>query len=237
MARIAPTISRNLNAVLDMVAWAEGTSTSPITKDDGYDIIVTGVNGRSRFDDYSEHPFCGPNARPLVQVNLKGLYSSASGRGQIMKRDWPHYKALLKLPDFSPVSQDRYHCQVIRETGAIPLIESGHFDEALAKYAHLWASLPGAGYKDQRQRTLAECRAVYLSKGGKLWNSLPDYSEASAESADISLPHLPQLPQSSDTDKSKSDKAQPMPTPQTQPSMLTVLFETIRRWLKSKSKP
>ena len=32
----------NLKAFLDMIAFAEGTSTSPATRRNGYDVIVTG---------------------------------------------------------------------------------------------------------------------------------------------------------------------------------------------------
>lgn len=233
MARLK-SISRNLNATLDMLGWAEGTTISAITQDDGYDIIITGVNGRARTSDYSEHPFVGPNARPLVQVNLRGLYSSAFGRYQIMRKNWPHYKKLLNLPDIGPLAQDRYAIQNIRETRAMPLIEAGRFDEALTLYAHLWASLPGKGYVDQKQRTLDECRKVYLLKGGTLWNSLQDYSE---DLAPTSLPQSPQSSEYSDTDKSKSDKASPMPTPQTQPLKLPELFAQILRWLQNRMKP
>ena len=233
MARLKG-LSANLNAVLDTLAWAEGTSTSPITKDDGYDIIVTGLNGRGRTSDYREHPFVGPNARELVQVNLKGLFSSAFGRYQIMRRDWPHYKALLKLPDISPESQDRYAIQVIRETHAIPLIEAGRFTEAVALFAHLWASLPGKGYENQKQRSIEDCCKSYQLKGGTLWNSLPDYSGASVPT---SLPQLPQSSESLDTANSNNAKANLTPTPQTQPQTLSELFGTIMRWWKSKSKP
>lgn len=235
MPRLAG-LSRNLGAVLDVLAWAEGTSTSQITQDDGYDIIVTGVNGRSRTNDYREHPFVGPNARPLVQVNLKGLFSSAFGRYQIMRRDWPHYKKLLKLPDIGPESQDKYAIQLIKETRALPLIEAGRFDEALALFAHLWASLPGKGYENQKQRTLDDCRKKFVQFGGTLWNSLPDYSEVSEGSADTSLPDLPPSPPYSDTGQSKSDKANPMPTPQTPSNKLTELFAIIRQWWQNRKK-
>ena len=46
-----------LKAFLDLIAYSEGTSTSSVTKNDGYDVIVTGVDGPSIFTDYSDHPF------------------------------------------------------------------------------------------------------------------------------------------------------------------------------------
>ena len=49
MARISESLagSRNVLAFLDMLAWSEGTSTSPATAMDGYDVIVTGEIGRA----------------------------------------------------------------------------------------------------------------------------------------------------------------------------------------------
>ncbi|WP_445513390.1 hypothetical protein, partial [Streptococcus pneumoniae] len=48
----------NVLAFLDMLAWSEGTSTSPATKEQGYDVIVTGADRKSEiFNDYSVHPF------------------------------------------------------------------------------------------------------------------------------------------------------------------------------------
>src|SRR4051794_39787289 len=42
---------------LNLIAFAEGTSTSPYTQNDGYDVIVNGMDGHHEFTDYSEHPF------------------------------------------------------------------------------------------------------------------------------------------------------------------------------------
>jgi len=39
-------ITKNQKAFLDVVATSEGTCTSPATKNNGYDVIVTGVDGK-----------------------------------------------------------------------------------------------------------------------------------------------------------------------------------------------
>lgn len=50
--------SRNALAFLDMLVWAEGTSTSEATAMDGYDVIFTGIDGEPEvFKDFSEHLF------------------------------------------------------------------------------------------------------------------------------------------------------------------------------------
>ena len=112
-------MNANRKAFLDMLAVSEGTSTSPATLNNGYDVIVTGVDGVPEvFTDYSDHPF--NNGRPSKVINSHGLTSNASGRYQFMLRDWHHYRDQLKLPDFSPDSQDLWALQLIRERSALP---------------------------------------------------------------------------------------------------------------------
>lgn len=146
-----------------MIGVSEGTSTSPITQDRGYDIIVTGIDGPERFDDYRDHPFAG--GRKPKQINHSGLYSTASGKYQFMLKDWSYYRALLHLLDFGPDSQDAWATQLIRERGALSLIDAGNFDAAVARVSNLWASLPGAGF-GQRENALAKLRDVYAEAGG-----------------------------------------------------------------------
>lgn len=147
MARITAQAAggQNVLAFLDMLAWSEGTSTSPATKDEGYDVIVTGADRRPEiFTDYSVHPFS--RGRKSKAINSKGLTSNASGRYQFMLKDYAHYRDQLKLPDFGPLSQDRWAIQLIRERRALPLIQAGRIPEAIKAVSNIWASLPGAGY-------------------------------------------------------------------------------------------
>lgn len=156
-------MNQNRRAFLDMLAVSEGTSTSPITQNDGYDVIVTGVTGPEIFTDYSQHPFV--NRKPK---QVRGsLYSTASGRYQHMRVHWEHYRDQLGLPDFGPESQDLWAIQLIRERSALPLIDGGRFDEAVRRCSNLWASLPGAGY-GQHENDMAKLRAAYLKAGGEL---------------------------------------------------------------------
>jgi muramidase (phage lysozyme) len=159
--------SANLRAFLDTIAWAEGTSTSPATRNNGYDVIVTGADGRPEiFADYGAHPFAGGRAPKLV--NSAGLKSTASGRYQHMLRDWAHYRDQLRLLDFGPASQDAWAIQLIRERRALPLIEAGRFADAVAAVSNLWASLPGANYAGQPMRKIAQLASVYMAAGGRL---------------------------------------------------------------------
>lgn len=162
----------NRKAFLDMLAYSEGTSTSPATKHNGYDVIVT---GRDRvpevFKDFVAHPFApeypgnGGVKRPSKVINSKGLTSNAAGRYQFMLVHWDHYRKQLNLADFGPVSQDLWALQLIRERGALPLIDMGYFDVAVNRCKNIWASLPGAGY-GQPEHGIEKLQLAYLKAGG-----------------------------------------------------------------------
>ncbi len=133
-----------IKAFLDLIGWSEGTSTSPITQNDGYDVIVTGINGPSRFSDYSDHPFAKGGA---VQWHSNpDEFSTAAGRYQILARYWNVYKGQLNLRDFSPASQDAVALQMMKERKAIPLIEAKDIDSAIIACSSAWASFPGNNY-------------------------------------------------------------------------------------------
>jgi muramidase (phage lysozyme) len=159
-------ITPNRKAFLDMLAFSEGTSTSPATKNNGYDVIVTGIDKKPEiFTDYSNHPFAG--GRKSKTINKNGLTSNASGRYQFMLRDWAHYRSLLGLQDFGPESQDKWAIQLIKERRALPDIDAGRFAEAVHKCKNIWASLPGAGY-GQPEHKLDKLQAAYVAAGGTL---------------------------------------------------------------------
>lgn len=157
--------SPNRIAFSRTIGISEGTVLSKATVNDGYDVIVTGIDGEPEvFTDYSHHPF--ELGRPAKKINDDGLFSTGSGRYQIILRYWPHYKKLLQLPDFSPASQDLYLAQLLRERKVLVLIDAGHFDEAVAAVSGLWASFPGKVYPGQRQNELTRLRSIYQASGG-----------------------------------------------------------------------
>jgi len=129
---------------LDLIAFAEGTSTSPYTQNDGYDVIVNGMDGHHEFTDYSDHPFA--DGRPGIVFTRNGDRSTAAGRYQFLLRIWNDYKGSLGLTDFSPVFQDRLALQMIRERHAIADILAGNIESAIQKCSGGWASLPGNNY-------------------------------------------------------------------------------------------
>lgn len=167
MPTIDPSVAGSINvcAFMDMIASAEGTSSSSITQYDGYDVIVTGINGPNRFDDFSTHPFA--NGRSSIVVNSKGLTSNASGRYQFMLKDWQHYRDLLALPDFGLLSQDRWCIQLLKERRAIAPLLAGDLNTAIGLCSNIWASLPGNSY-GQPQRALDTLHALFILNGGDI---------------------------------------------------------------------
>ncbi len=145
-----------LQAFLDMIATSEGTAH---IGDRGYNCLVGSTLQKPVvFPSYVDHP--------RVKVPLRpGLVSTAAGRYQILARYYDAYKAQLSLPDFGPASQDAIAVEMIREQGALPDVEAGRFDEAVAKCANIWASLPGAGY-DQHENRIADLRRAFANSGG-----------------------------------------------------------------------
>lgn len=147
-------MSPNEKAFLDMIATSEGTIG---LGDDGYNVIV----GGGLFHDYSDHP------RVKVAISKLGISSTAAGRYQLLMRYFDAYKERLGLADFSPASQDAIALQQIKECKALDDIDTGRFAEAVSKCAHIWASLPGAGY-GQHENRLSRLQQAYVEAGGTL---------------------------------------------------------------------
>lgn len=151
------TTQRNRRAFLNMLAFSEGTANSPTTRDRGYDQIV----GRTRFASYTDHP------RVRVWLPKLNVYSTAAGRYQLLSRYFDAYSKQLALTGFSPEVQDAIALQQIKERGALPDIDAGRLDVAVAKCRNIWASLPGAGY-GQYEHSFASLQTEFIRVGGLL---------------------------------------------------------------------
>jgi muramidase (phage lysozyme) len=157
---IASAGGRNRVAFLDTIAASEIGAALLAKSDDGYNVLVGSTPARPLlFSSYAKHP--------NVLNRQIAVPSTAAGRYQILARWWRIYQAQLKLPDFGPVSQDRYALQQLREHGALPLIDAGRFREAVAKVSNVWASLPGAGY-GQHENDIERLLAAYQAAGGEV---------------------------------------------------------------------
>ncbi|NYT38853.1 lysozyme [Allopusillimonas soli] len=157
MPRITPEQAGGANvcAFLDAIAFTEGTDNNrQPTNDDGYDVLV----GGTLFTDYSRHP------NKLVRLSAS-LSSTAAGRYQILYRFWKAYQQRLRLPDFSPLSQDLYAINQLKEQRAYGRILAGEFEKAVLRVNDIWASLPESPY-GQHTYSMSEMKAVYIMHGG-----------------------------------------------------------------------
>ncbi|KAG8154152.1 glycoside hydrolase family 24 protein [Burkholderia catarinensis] len=162
MARISVAAAggKNRVAFLDAIAVSEISSALLAKSDDGYNVLVGSTASRPLlFSSYATHP-------NVLNRQIR-VPSTAAGRYQILTRWWRIYQAQMKLPDFAPVSQDRYALQQLREHGALPLIDVGRFREAVAKVSKVWASLPGAGY-GQHENDIEHLLTAYRAAGGEV---------------------------------------------------------------------
>lgn len=158
-------MSQNLKAFLMTIRHAEGTDGP-----DGYRMMF----GGRLFHDFRDHP-----RQPKQFTDKRGrrLWTSAAGAYQFMAVSpipgggstqvdtWDRLQKALKLPDFSPESQDKAAIKLISDAGALGDIEEGRFSVAVNKVRGIWASLPGAGYS-QPERNMAWLTAKYKEAGG-----------------------------------------------------------------------
>jgi lysozyme len=152
----------NLSAFLSTISHSEGTdkAADPYAVTFGYRFTIT---------DFSDHPaVLGTwHGEPLDFLGpaYAGKVSTAAGRYQIIAPTWRTCKKLLHLPDFSPASQDWAAIELIREHGAIDLINSGRISAAIDACHGVWASFPGST-SGQPQAKLATLIQFYTGHGG-----------------------------------------------------------------------
>ncbi|WP_322105840.1 glycoside hydrolase family 104 protein [Paraburkholderia sp. J41] len=164
MPRISVAEAGGLNIVafLSVITRSELGDGLIAVSDGGYNVLVGSTPKAPRlFASYTDHPLPNP---PGLQYQ-PGKYSTAAGAHQILSKYWPFYKRSLALPDFSPVSQDRYAIQQIRECRAIPMLQAGNFAGAVAACNHVWASFTGSKW-GQHTNPLELLQRYFVEAGG-----------------------------------------------------------------------
>ena len=162
MARISAQDAggQNVVAFLDMIAWSEVGADLLAKTDDGYNVVVGSTPDMPIvFLSYADHPHVVIEAAGGIPP------SSAMGRYQILRRYWDIYKPLLGATDFGPLWQDRYAIRQLKESGALPAVLDGRFEDAVGLCAHIWASLAGSQY-GQHTNSMEVLKSVYEAKGG-----------------------------------------------------------------------
>lgn len=161
-------ILRNTEAFLSLIAYAEGTDREA----DAYRVCF---GYRHTIKNLDEHPAVSgewggeklPDALCLRAGKAPGCVSTAAGRYQIIRPTWNGIKKRLRLPDFSPSSQDRAALYLITNRGALEDVHAGRVQTAISKCRSEWASLPGAGY-GQPERRITSLLAAFTGAGGVL---------------------------------------------------------------------
>jgi len=160
---------RNVRALLDAIAYAEGTANQP----DPYRVCYAYSHTIQSFADHptalKEWPGVVLTAEQCRGAGLgPGCKSTAAGKYQITLTTWRDVKPGLGLTDFTPASQDRAAIELLRRKGALDLIRRGDLAGALSAARSTWASLPGANYAGQGMRTSGQMVTAYLNAGGSL---------------------------------------------------------------------
>lgn len=146
----------NQQAFLDMIAHSEIGPALLAVSDNGYNVLVGSTPKRPLlFDNYDKHP----------GILNKAMNSTAAGRYQLLYRYWLAYIKQLVLTGFGHDVQDAIALQQIKECRAAAAIEAGNIELAINRCAHIWASLPGAGY-GQHENRMDALVAAYLTAGG-----------------------------------------------------------------------
>lgn len=152
----------NLEAFLAMIRHSEGTDRSedPYRCCYGYHHVII---------DLTDHPAVTGEWHGESLANLgpayAGLVSTAAGAYQLIKPTWLTLKARLNLSNFWPQAQDAAATELIREKGALDLVNGGEVESAIQLLHGIWASLPGST-SGQPQATMAALLQAYTSAGG-----------------------------------------------------------------------
>jgi lysozyme len=138
----------NLSAFLYMIRSTEHVYPRDVVGDAAYSIFY----GGSKFQSFRDHPVLTgekkgvplPDAMCAAAGLKPGCVSTAAGAYQLIKPTWVRLRDRLKLPDFSPLSQDQAAVALLDEVGALDLIYAGDIEGAIHKASKIWASLPGS---------------------------------------------------------------------------------------------
>lgn len=147
--------TRNVAAFLATVRHSEGTARAL----DPYRVVYGFTH---TIKDLSDHPAL---TGEWTGVQTKWGHTSAAGAYQIEVRTWIDCKNALRLTDFTPTSQDDAAIYLIKEKGALMLVNNGQVSDAIARCHPIWASLPGST-AGQPITPIASLMKAYINAGG-----------------------------------------------------------------------
>lgn len=119
-------IPNNVRKFLMLITFTEGTDRQKTPYNELF--------GFTNFSGYDKHP--------NIKIKSSNYCSTAAGRYQILKNT----AKMLKMPDFTPESQDKAAIQLIKGAKAYDDVVAGRWEDAINKTNKVWASLPGSPY-------------------------------------------------------------------------------------------
>jgi len=150
---------QNVAAFLMLIRKCEGTAGP-----DGYRALFGYPAPGRTFTSFADHP---RRKFPFTQTDGVVNYTTAAGAYQFIRWTWDRLQSRLKLPDFSPESQDKAAMELIADAHAMADVKAGRVQEALDKCSSIWASLPASHYP-QPKRSLQYALDAYSDAGGSL---------------------------------------------------------------------
>jgi muramidase (phage lysozyme) len=155
-------------AVLDLIAYTEGTDREIGKTKKGYDIFFTGKT----FSNFSKHP--------NIPHKSGGLVSTAAGRYQFLTKTWNRIQSALSkagfkaFPNFESEYQDQAALYLIDTRGALDEVDKGDFKGFLEICSWEWASLcapsTGSGRYGQPIISVKKSTEIYQQLFD-LWNA------------------------------------------------------------------
>lgn len=119
-------LHKNVEKFLKLITFTEGTDRQKTPYNELF--------GFTNFEGYDKHP--------EIKIKAANYVSTAAGRYQILKGT----AKMLKMPDFTPESQDLAAIKLIKQAKAYNDVIAGNWEEAIEKTNKVWASLPGSPY-------------------------------------------------------------------------------------------
>ena len=146
-----PPMSIKLQAILDTIAWAEGTIK--YGQFDGYNVLF----GGKTFNDNFDHPW---NIYPQPEkfyFNDNGVqnWSTAAGRYQFLQKTWNQISSDNLLRSFNESNQDIGAILLaISKQNFLESLETEDYEKSFDSIKEIWASLPAAGYGQPEKKMI-----------------------------------------------------------------------------------
>lgn len=149
----APTLDSRVAAMLATIREFESGGN--------YSILF----GGRLFDGFADHPrtrIWFYDARRAGPRGAPNNYTTAAGAYQFLSTTWDTLARRLRLPDFSPESQDAAAAEYLRELGAVDALARDDVAGAFNLASRAWASLPGSTAM-QNPKSMAAALDAYNS--------------------------------------------------------------------------